>query len=64
MAIYTTLFTATDSELTEFFPGWQLPLSTPQTVTGIDPFSWPRTHSFDLVPQKQQFQKPSSQLHM
>ena len=39
MAIYTTLFTATDAELTEFFPGWQVPLSAPQKVMGINPFN-------------------------
>lgn len=41
MAIYTTLFTATDSELTELFPGWRLPLPAPapRQETRKNPFA-------------------------
>lgn len=39
MAFYTTLFTATDSELTELFPGWRSPLATPREVKRKNPFT-------------------------
>jgi hypothetical protein len=39
VAVYTTLFTATDSELTERFPGWLMPLATPRVRTAQNPFT-------------------------
>lgn len=35
----TTLFVVTDAELTEFFPGWRLPLAAPVRVTARHPFT-------------------------
>src|SRR6266849_4277584 len=39
MAIYTTLFTATDPEITEFFPEWRHPLPAPRQETRKNPFT-------------------------
>jgi hypothetical protein len=39
MAIYTTLFVATDAELTDFFPGWRVPRKKPVLEERTNPFT-------------------------
>jgi hypothetical protein len=39
MGWYTTLFTATDSELSMFFPGWRFPLAARTSLAAKNPFT-------------------------
>ena len=39
MAVFTTLFTARDSELTSFFPGWRKPLASPRKESRKNPLN-------------------------
>ncbi len=39
MAVYTTLFVASDAELSELFPGWRAPKARPARVKRKNPFT-------------------------